>query len=120
MLGGDKSAGSISIFRGRTLIWYPPPAAEGALPSARQHLEGNPTRPGHNLWGDCPADRTDRGRTAAAKGSCPARAVVGGAVAHNPISLIIPCHRVVGSSPSLTGYAGGMEKKKFICSHWKR
>ncbi len=36
---------------------------------------------------------------------------VGGAVAHNAISLIIPCHRVVGSNGSLTGYAGGIEKK---------
>ena len=36
---------------------------------------------------------------------------VGGAVGHNPISLIIPCHRVVGSDGSLTGYAGGIDKK---------
>lgn len=36
---------------------------------------------------------------------------VGGAVAHNPISIIIPCHRVVGTNGSLTGYAGGMDKK---------
>ena len=36
---------------------------------------------------------------------------VGGAVGHNPISIIIPCHRVVGSSGSLTGYAGGLQKK---------
>ncbi len=36
---------------------------------------------------------------------------VGGAVGHNPISILIPCHRVVGSSGSLTGYAGGLEKK---------
>ena len=36
---------------------------------------------------------------------------VGGAVGHNSISLIIPCHRVVGSSGSLTGYAGGLNKK---------
>lgn len=36
---------------------------------------------------------------------------VGGAVGHNPISIIIPCHRVVGSNGSLTGYAGGIEKK---------
>ena len=36
---------------------------------------------------------------------------VGGAVGHNAISLIIPCHRVVGSNGSLTGYAGGIEKK---------
>ena len=36
---------------------------------------------------------------------------VGGAVGHNKISIIIPCHRVVGTSGSLTGYAGGIEKK---------
>jgi len=35
----------------------------------------------------------------------------GGAVGHNPISIIIPCHRVVGASGSLTGYAGGISKK---------
>ncbi|WP_379135294.1 methylated-DNA--[protein]-cysteine S-methyltransferase [Paenibacillus sp. sgz500958] len=36
---------------------------------------------------------------------------VGGAVGHNPVSLVIPCHRVVGSNGSLTGYAGGIDKK---------
>ena len=36
---------------------------------------------------------------------------VGGAVGHNPISLIIPCHRVVGADGNLTGYAGGIERK---------
>ena len=36
---------------------------------------------------------------------------VGGAVGHNPISLIIPCHRVVGANGRLTGYAGGLDKK---------
>ena len=39
---------------------------------------------------------------------------VGGAVGHNPISIIIPCHRVLGSDGSLTGYAGGVEKKKYL------
>ena len=37
---------------------------------------------------------------------------VGGAVGHNAISLIIPCHRVVGSDGNLTGYAGGIDKKE--------
>ena len=41
---------------------------------------------------------------------------VGGAVGHNPISIIIPCHRVVGSDSSLTGYAGGLEKKRYLLS----
>ncbi len=36
---------------------------------------------------------------------------VGGAVGHNPISLIIPCHRVIGTNGSLTGYAGGIARK---------
>lgn len=39
---------------------------------------------------------------------------VGGAVAHNPISIIIPCHRVVGTNGSLTGYAGGIPKKIWL------
>lgn len=39
---------------------------------------------------------------------------VGGAVGHNPISIIIPCHRVIGSDHSLTGYAGGLEKKRWL------
>ena len=36
---------------------------------------------------------------------------IGGAVGHNPISIIIPCHRVIGTDGSLTGYAGGIDKK---------
>lgn len=36
---------------------------------------------------------------------------VGGAVGRNPISILVPCHRVVGADGSLTGYAGGIEKK---------
>ncbi len=36
---------------------------------------------------------------------------VGGAVGHNPISIIIPCHRVIGSNGCLTGYSGGIDKK---------
>ena len=39
---------------------------------------------------------------------------VGGAVGHNPISLIIPCHRVLGTNGALTGYAGGLEKKAWL------
>lgn len=39
---------------------------------------------------------------------------VGGAVGHNPISLIIPCHRVVGTNGALTGYVGGLEKKAWL------
>ena len=39
---------------------------------------------------------------------------VGSAIGHNPISLIVPCHRVLGADGSLTGYAGGIERKKCL------
>lgn len=42
---------------------------------------------------------------------------VGGAVGHNPVSIIIPCHRVVGSNGSLTGFAGGITKKIQLLKH---
>lgn len=52
------------------------------------------------------------GQIAAKKGIAHMSAqAVGGAVGHNEISIIIPCHRVVGSNGSLTGYAGGIDKK---------
>lgn len=44
---------------------------------------------------------------------------VGNAVGHNPISIIIPCHRVIGTNGSLTGYAGGIEKKAWLLKHEK-
>ena len=43
--------------------------------------------------------------------SCRSAQAVGGAVGRNPISIIVPCHRVVGSDGSLTGYAGGLDRK---------
>lgn len=42
---------------------------------------------------------------------------IGGAVSRNPISIIIPCHRVVGTNNSLTGYAGGLDKKIKLLEH---
>jgi methylated-DNA-[protein]-cysteine S-methyltransferase len=39
---------------------------------------------------------------------------IGGFVGHNPLSIFIPCHRVVGSSGKLTGYAGGLDRKQYL------
>lgn len=50
------------------------------------------------------------------KGRMSAQAV-GGAVGHNPISVIIPCHRVVGANGSLTGYGGGIDRKIKLLEH---
>ena len=45
---------------------------------------------------------------------CRSAQAVGGAVGKNPISILIPCHRVMGADGKLTGYAGGIEKKEFL------
>lgn len=57
------------------------------------------------------------GKVAASRGLARMSAqAVGGAVGHNPISIIVPCHRVVGAGGSLTGYAGGIDKKMKLLS----
>ena len=56
---------------------------------------------------------TTYGALAHALGVSSPRAV-GSAVGRNPISILIPCHRVLGSDGSLTGYAGGLERKRFL------
>lgn len=50
-------------------------------------------------------------------GAAKAVRAVGAAVGRNPLSLIIPCHRVIGSSGSLTGYAGGLDRKRWLLQH---
>lgn len=42
---------------------------------------------------------------------------VGQAIGHNPISIIIPCHRVIGTNGRLTGYAGGLDVKNWLLAH---
>ena len=42
---------------------------------------------------------------------------VGGAVGHNPISIVIPCHRVIGADGSLTGFGGGLPRKTWLLQH---
>lgn len=57
------------------------------------------------------------GEIAAALGSPGASRAVGAATGRNPISIIVPCHRLVGASGSLTGYAGGIERKRWLLDH---
>lgn len=54
------------------------------------------------------------GQLAAAIGSPKAARAVGGANHHNPISILIPCHRVIGADGKLTGYGGGLSIKEFL------
>lgn len=61
----------------------------------------------------------DLSRTVAERMNRPSMSAqaVGGAVGHNPLSIIIPCHRVVGADRSLTGYAGGTDRKRWLLTH---
>lgn len=60
------------------------------------------------------------GELACALGRPGAARAVGAAVARNPISLIVPCHRVLGRGGQLTGYAGGLARKRALLTHEAR
>lgn len=51
--------------------------------------------------------------------NCQSAQAVGGAIGKNPISLIIPCHRILGRYGQLTGYAGGLERKSWLLEYEK-
>lgn len=61
-------------------------------------------------YGELAAELRARGLRACAQ-------AVGGAVGRNPLTLFIPCHRVIGSRASLTGYAAGVQKKQWLLTH---
>jgi methylated-DNA-[protein]-cysteine S-methyltransferase len=67
------------------------------------------------LIGEVPYGATATyGELARALGSEVSPRVVGGAVGRNPLSLIVPCHRIVGAGGKLTGYAGGLDRKRAL------
>lgn len=68
-------------------------------------------------WGELTTYGAVAARLEAATGQRVSPQAVGGAVGRNPISIVIPCHRVVGADGTLTGYAGGLEKKRFLIEH---
>lgn len=71
--------------------------------------------------GDIPyGETTSYGKTAAALGSPGASRAVGLANGQNPISIVVPCHRVVGADGSLTGYGGGLDAKRWLLTHEAR
>ena len=57
------------------------------------------------------------GDIARALGNTGASQAVGAANGKNPVAIVVPCHRVIGASGHLTGYAGGMDKKRFLLTH---
>jgi methylated-DNA-[protein]-cysteine S-methyltransferase len=64
-----------------------------------------------------PTQRTSYGELARQLGRPQAARAVGAAVGRNPISLVVPCHRVLGRDGALTGYAGGLERKRWLLQH---
>lgn len=67
------------------------------------------------LLADIPyGSTTTYGALATAMGGGISARAVGGYVGHNPLSVVVPCHRVVGASGALTGYAGGLDRKRHL------
>ena len=67
-----------------------------------------------------PGETTSYGAIAKTLGSIGASRAVGLANGANPIAIIVPCHRVIGSNGSLTGYGGGLERKTWLIDHERR
>jgi methylated-DNA-[protein]-cysteine S-methyltransferase len=67
-----------------------------------------------------PGQTTSYGAIAQALGSPGASRAVGAANGANPVAIIVPCHRVIGSSGSLTGYGGGLDRKTWLIDHERR
>lgn len=68
------------------------------------------------LRGIAPGATTSYGSLSAAIGKPAAVRALGAAVGRNPVSVVVPCHRVLGADGSLTGYAGGLERKTALLS----
>jgi methylated-DNA-[protein]-cysteine S-methyltransferase len=67
-----------------------------------------------------PGSTTSYGEIARQLGSPGAPRAVGAANGANPIAIVVPCHRVIGASGSLTGYGGGLERKMWLIDHERR
>ena len=67
-----------------------------------------------------PGETTSYGSIAKALGTPAAARAVGAANGANPIAIIVPCHRVIGASGSLTGYGGGLDRKTWLIDHERR
>ena len=84
-------------------------------------LRGTPFR--RRVWQallDIPYGETVSYGELARRLSCPGARAVGSAVGCNPVSLIVPCHRVLGAGGALTGYACGLERKRWLLQLEKR
>ena len=92
----------------------------GAIPDFTPRLAPQGTPFQQSVWGELlaiPYGHTVSYGYIAQRLRCRSAQAVGGAVGRNPIALIIPCHRVIGSNGQLTGYAYGLDRKQWLLSH---
>lgn len=92
----------------------------GARPDFTPRLAPMGTPFQQSVWGELltiPYGQTVSYGYIANRLRCHSAQAVGGAVGRNPIALIIPCHRVIGSNGRLTGYAYGLDRKQWLLSH---
>ena len=91
-------------------------------PEIALDIEGTPTQLA--VWTALaaipPAETRSYQQVAENIGRPQASRAVGAAVGRNPVSLLIPCHRVIGSDGKLTGYAGGLGVKRFLLEHERK
>lgn len=64
-----------------------------------------------------PGDTSTYGAIARRIGAPHASRAVGAAIGRNPVAIVVPCHRIIGSDGSLTGFAGGLARKEFLLQH---
>jgi O-6-methylguanine DNA methyltransferase len=118
--GERVEVGAATVFD-RTRAWleqYFSSAASATVPVALDLLGTEFERA---VWREiraiAPGRTMSYGAIAASLGRVDAARAVGAAVGANPVSLIVPCHRVVGNAGSLTGYGGGLDRKEWLLLH---
>ncbi len=114
-LSGPETALPVFETTRRWLAAYFAGGPTGAPPKLA--LSGTPFR--QRVWAaltEIPFGETVTYAALAKRLGTSARAV-GAAVARNPVSIIVPCHRVIGRNGALTGYAGGLERKAYLLAH---
>jgi methylated-DNA-[protein]-cysteine S-methyltransferase len=98
-----------AYFAGRLLAELPPHHFDRGTAFQKMVWQALAAIPAGQTW--------SYGELAKRLGSPPSVRAVAAAVGRNPLSLMIPCHRVIGADGSLTGYAGGVEKKAWLLAH---
>ncbi len=118
--GVEIADGHADVF-GPTRVWLDAYFAAPASPAVPVPLDLLGTGFEQAVWKQlqaiAPGRTTSYGAIAAALGRADAARAVGAAVGANPVSLIVPCHRVVGTGGSLTGYGGGLDRKEWLLRH---